>query len=323
MKNKQILCGFLLLTLLLLTGCTDSKLPSLSEEQVLTDICDSNRDFHGTGLAISDYEITLLQDDPELGEQVVSVCYTAEHAEASYYGDMTLRYWYNDRGWILEDATREMDYYVVKQDCSPELPQQTLREKYNSYDAEITLLQQERTADNETRFLCEVMGQENPVCSWTDHWEILCGYDLHNGWQILSAEGERTAETWDLCGHYVCDNENLSMAVDLSLFELDLENRQFTAVLDYSMTSHISNDDIWGGPAMQKDVTYDSEAPVTVTGSLGQDNRYQVIEIGDLATLCFCGRMVSWDTIGEGLGLWVQLKSNYLEMYGEYWLERQ
>ena len=327
MNMKQTLCSFLLIPALLLSGCTVSKenprLPPLSEEQILTDLCDANRDFHGTGLKISDYEIILRQEYPELGEQEVSVCYVAEHTEASYYGDMTLRYWYNDRGWIMEAAARNMDYYVAKQACSPELPQQALWEKYNSYDTEVTLLEQERTEDNETRFLYEVKGQENPVCSWTDQWEIFCSYDLHNGWQVSSAEGERTAEAWELCGHYVCNHENLSMTVELSRFELDLENWQFTAVLDYSMTSHISNDDIWGGPAMQKDVTYDSEAPVTVTGRMGQDNRYQVIEIGDLATLYFCGRMVSWDALGEGLGLWVLLKSNYLETYGSYWLERQ
>ena len=322
MKIKQIFGSMLFVCFLVLTGCSDSKLPPLPEEQVLTNVRDSNSDFHGTGLEFSDYEITCQYEDEEMGEQEISISYVAENADVSYFGDMTLRYWYNDREWIMEDATRDMDYYVAKQDCSPELPEETLRQNYDGYDVEITMLSQESPADNENAFLYEVKGQENSVCSWTDQWKIMCSYDLKKGWQVSSDEGEKTAETWDLCGHYVCNNENLSMTVDLNQFEIDLVNDQFTAVLDYSMTSHISNDDIYGGPVMKKDMTYSSETPLTVTGSLGYDNRYQVIQIGDLAELYICGRTVSWDPIGEGLGLWVQIKGNYTETYGEYWLER-
>ena len=290
---------------------------------MIEDIYAKNRDLRETNLEITDYEITSQEHDDELGTYAVWITYAAENSEAAYYGETVLYYHLSEDVWCLADWERGINYYTAKFDCNPSVPQTYLQSQYPQNGVSISMVEQVSSADNECHFVYQVTGQENPVCSWTDGWEIDCTYDLWDGWQVVDANGEKIGEVWDICGTYICENENISARIDLSSFEMDVANNMFAATLSYSLTSYMDNGDLWGGPAMQQNTTYYSNEPELVECSLGYDNEYVVIKIGNYVDLYICGRYVSWDPIGEGLGLWIKVLGNYSNTYGEYWLYKQ
>lgn len=317
--------GALVMALLaagLLAGCagTGSSLPS--ESQILQDLQTSNIDFRKAGLELTYSLVTPGERDEEFGSAAYTVSYTAENAEADYVGEMELVYWLENDQWVLGDAVRTMDDYAVKQECSPELPEDYLRQYYSQYQTELTMLSQESLPDNENTFVFEVRGQENLVCSWTDRWTIQCSYDLYNGWEITEQEGQKTEEVWDLCGEYTLENDSISAYVNLSEFTMDVEQNRFTAVVSYSLTSHLGHRDLYSGPVMEQGVTYSSNSPERISGSIGYDHEYVKVDIGDFVTLTICGRYVSWDPIGEGLGIWIKINGRYTNDYGIFWLDR-
>lgn len=301
----------------------EKKADSVSEQQMIEDIYAKNRDLRETNLEITDYEITSQEHDDELGTYAAWITYAAENSEAVYYGEIVLYYHLSEDVWCLTDWDRGTNYYISKYDCDPAVPLAYLQNKYPQNDITISMLEQVNWTDNECHFVYQVVGVENPVCTWTDSWEIDCTYDLWDGWQVNNADGEKISEVWDICGTYVCENENISAKIDLSAFEIDITNNSFTATISYSLTSYMDNDDIWGGPAMQQGKTYYSNEPGTVECSIGYDNEYVVIRIGEYVDLYICGRYVSWDPLGEGLGLWIKVLGNYSGTYGEYWLYKQ
>lgn len=301
----------------------EKKTDSVPEQQMIEDIYAKNRDLRETNLEITEYEVTSQEQDEELGTYTAWIIYAAENSEAVYHGETMLYYQLSEDVWYLADWERGINYYTAKFDCDPSVPQTYLQGQYPQNGVSIFMVEQVSSADNECHFVYQVTGQENPVCSWTDGWEIDCTYDLWDGWQVVDANGEKIGEVWDICGTYICENENISARIDLSSFEMDVANNMFAATLSYSLTSYMDNGDLWGGPAMQQNTTYYSNEPELVECSLGYDNEYVVIKIGNYVDLYICGRYVSWDPIGEGLGLWIKVLGNYSNTYGEYWLYKQ
>lgn len=325
-KSNGVLWKVILIVAAILVAWTvfhKEKTESVSEQQIVDDIFQNNRALRETDMKITESEIISQEINDDLGMQMISVTYEAENAEATYLGEAVLYYTLENNSWLLSNFEHGETSYIARFDCDPSVPLAYLQNEYAQKDTTISLEEQVSWADNGCSFVYQVLGRENSVCSWTDSWTIDCVYDLWEGWKITAANGEKTHEVWNVCGTYVCNNENISATIELSEFQIDVPNNSFTATISYSLTSYADHDDLWGGPTMQKGTTYFSNEPATVRCSIGYDNEYVTVRIGDYVDLYICGREVSWTSIGKGVGLWVQVLGNYSKTYGEYWLQKQ
>lgn len=297
---------------------------AISELQIISDIYENNYDLYEANLQITKYDITSQVRDDDMEIITLWVSYEAENAEEVYYGDIELYYQLEGKIWVFHDwQPGYNNRYIAKFPCDPSVPLTYLENEYAQTDASISMLSQDSWSDNECCFTYQVTGKASAVCYWTDGWSVDCTYDLFEGWQVTDANGSLVKEVWDICGTYACSNENISAKINLSAFEIDVANQTFTATISYSLTSYMGHEDYWSGPAMQQGVTY-SNGPATFNCSLGYDNEYVVVRIGDYVDLYICGRDVDWDFEGAGTtGLWIKVLGNYSNTYGEYWLHKE
>lgn len=126
--------------------------------------------------------------------------------------------------------------------------------------------------------------------------------------------------SWDVCGTYRLSNNKIDAVVEIRDFEW-LTEESFTVTYSYSFTSHISNDDLYNGPKMQQGVRY-TGGPTTFFDDVALETKYVKINVDGLVDMYICGESINWDPIGPGTGVWIKVKGNYAQTYGEYWLYR-
>ncbi len=300
----------------------------VSEEQLISDISANNSDIGRAGLSITNIEILSSKCDKELGIYSYSVKYSAENADASYTGNMSLTYMKHNDTWAFSKYEEGDTFYEPKSACDESVAKAYIQSEYEELGAVNAKLDFKATADADAyipgavdmtsswhSFSYIVSGKENSVCSWSDSWHISCRFDLNDGWQVVDATREPLSETWDMCGKYTLTNEKLSITVDVSTFDVDIENNTATIVWSWQLTK--------GG------VTCGSNGQETITYRFGFKNKFENkfvriigdLTYGDLTRIYFCGRPVSFDDGDdntENVGVWVQIWDG-----GDYWLTKQ
>lgn len=299
----------------------------VSEEQLISDISANNSDIGRAGLSITDIEILSSKCDKELGIYSYSVKYSAENADASYTGNMSLTYMKHNDTWAFSKYEEGDTFYEPKSACDESVAKAYIQSEYEELGAVNAQLDFKATADADAyipgavdmtsswhSFSYIVSGKENSVCSWSDSWHISCRFDLNDGWQVVDATRERLKETWDICGKYSFANENFSTTVDVISFDVDLESDTVTLVWSWQFTKN--------------GVTSTSNGQETKVLDLEDKNSY-VKSYGNLANVYFCGRGgISWDTQNdnaEGVGIFVSLGGGYTYWVDgvAYWLTKQ
>ena len=299
----------------------------VSEEQLISDISANNSDIGRAGLSITDIEILSSKCDKELGIYSYSVKYSAENADASYTGSMSLTYMKHNDTWAFSKYEDGDTFYEPKNACDESVAKAYIQSEYEELGAVNAQLDFKATADADAyipgavdmtsswhSFSYIVSGKENSVCSWSDSWHISCRFDLNDGWQVVDATRERLKETWDICGKYSFANENFSTTVDVISFDVDLESDTVTLVWSWQFTKN--------------GVTSTSNGQETKVLDLEDKNSY-VKSYGNLANVYFCGRGgISWDTQNdnaEGVGIFVSLGGGYTYWVDgvAYWLTKQ
>lgn len=299
----------------------------VSEEQLISDISANNSDIGRAGLSITDIEILSSKCDKELGIYSYSVKYSAENADASYTGNMSLTYMKHNDTWAFSKYEEGDTFYEPKSACDESVAKAYIQSEYEELGAVNAQLDFKATADADAyipgavdmtsswhSFSYIVSGKENSVCSWSDSWHISCRFDLNDGWQVVDATRERLKETWDICGKYSFANENFSTTVDVISFDVDLESDTVTLVWSWQFTKN--------------GVTSTSNGQETKVLDLEDKNSY-VKSYGNLANVYFCGRGgISWDTQNdntEGVGIFVSLGGGYTYWIDgvAYWLTKQ
>lgn len=299
----------------------------VSEEQLISDISANNSDIGRAGLSITDIEILSSKCDKELGIYSYSVKYSAENADASYTGSMSLTYMKHNDTWAFSKYEDGDTFYEPKNACDESVAKAYIQSEYEELGAVNAQLDFKATADADAyipgavdmtsswhSFSYIVSGKENSVCSWSDSWHISCCFDLNDGWQVVDATRERLKETWDICGKYSFANENFSTTVDVISFDVDLESDTVTLVWSWQFTKN--------------GVTSTSNGQETKVLDLEDKNSY-VKSYGNLANVYFCGRGgISWDTQNdntEGVGIFVSLGGGYTYWIDgvAYWLTKQ
>lgn len=299
----------------------------VSEEQLISDISANNSDIGRAGLSITDIEILSSKCDKELGIYSYSVKYSAENADASYTGSMSLTYMKHNDTWAFSKYEDGDTFYEPKSACDESVAKAYIQSEYEELGAVNAQLDFKATADADAyipgavdmtsswhSFSYIVSGKENSVCSWSDSWHISCRFDLNDGWQVVDATRERLKETWDICGKYSFANENFSTTVDVISFDVDLESDTVTLVWSWLFTKN--------------GVTSTSNGQETKVLDLEDKNSY-VKSYGNLANVYFCGRGgISWDTQNdntEGVGIFVSLGGGYTYWIDgvAYWLTKQ
>ncbi len=299
----------------------------VSEEQLISDISANNSDIGRAGLSITDIEILSSKCDKELGIYSYSVKYSAENADASYTGSMSLTYMKHNDTWAFSKYEDGDTFYEPKNACDESVAKAYIQSEYEELGAVNAQLDFKATADADAyipgavdmtsswhSFSYIVSGKENSVCSWSDSWHISCCFDLNDGWQVVDATRERLKETWDICGKYSFANENFSTTVDVISFDVDLESDTVTLVWSWQFTKN--------------GVTSTSNGQETKVLDLEDKNSY-VKSYGNLANVYFCGRGgISWDTQNdnaEGVGIFVSLGGGYTYWVDgvAYWLTKQ
>ncbi len=299
----------------------------VSEEQLISDISANNSDIGRAGLSITDIEILSSKCDKELGIYSYSVKYSAENADASYTGNMSLTYMKHNDTWAFSKYEDGDTFYEPKSTCDESVAKAYIQSEYEELGAVNAQLDFKATADADAyipgavdmtsswhSFSYIVSGKENSVCSWSDSWHISCCFDLNDGWQVVDATRERLKETWDICGKYSFANEKFSTTVDVISFDVDLESDTVTLVWSWQFTKN--------------GVTSTSNGQETKVLDLEDKNSY-VKSYGNLANVYFCGRGgISWDTQNdntEGVGIFVSLGGGYTYWIDgvAYWLTKQ
>lgn len=299
----------------------------VSEEQLISDISANNSDIGRAGLSITDIEILSSKCDKELGIYSYSVKYSAENADASYTGSMSLTYMKHNDTWAFSKYEEGDTFYEPKSACDESVAKAYIQSEYEELGVVNAQLDFKATADADAyipgavdmtsswhSFSYIVSGKENSVCSWSDSWHISCCFDLNDGWQVVDATRERLKETWDICGKYSFANENFSTTVDVISFDVDLESDTVTLVWSWQFTKN--------------GVTSTSNGQETKVLDLEDKNSY-VKSYGNLANVYFCGRGgISWDTQNdntEGVGIFVSLGGGYTYWIDgvAYWLTKQ
>ena len=309
-------------------GAFDKVLGSdVPEEQLISDISANNSDIGRAGLSITDIEILSSKCDKELGIYSYSVKYSAENADASYTGSMSLTYMKHNDTWAFSKYEEGDTFYEPKSACDESVAKAYIQSEYEELGVVNAQLDFKATADADAyipgavdmtsswhSFSYIVSGKENSVCSWSDSWHISCCFDLNDGWQVVDATRERLKETWDICGKYSFANENFSTTVDVISFDVDLESDTVTLVWSWQFTKN--------------GVTSTSNGQETKVLDLEDKNSY-VKSYGNLANVYFCGRGgISWDTQNdntEGVGIFVSLGGGYTYWIDgvAYWLTKQ
>lgn len=292
----------------------------VSEEQLISDISANNSDIGRAGLSITDIEILSSKCDKELGIYSYSVKYSAENADASYTGNMSLTYMKHNDTWAFSKYEKGDTFYEPKSACDESVAKAYIQSEYEELGAVNAQLDFKATADADAyipgavdmtsswhSFSYIVSGKENSVCSWSDSWHISCRFDLNDGWQVVDATRERLKETWDICGKYSFANENFSTTVDVISFDVDLESDTVTLVWSWQFTKN--------------GVTSTSNGQETKVLDLEDKNSY-VKSYGNLANVYFCGRNRSspytQNDNAEGVGIFVSFG------FGDsYWMTKQ
>lgn len=292
----------------------------VSEEQLISDISANNSDIGRAGLSITDIEILSSKCDKELGIYSYSVKYSAENADASYTGNMSLTYMKHNDTWAFSKYEDGDTFYEPKSACDESVAKAYIQSKYEELGAVNAQLDFKATADADAyipgavdmtsswhSFSYIVSGKENSVCSWSDSWHISCCFDLNDGWQVVDATRERLKETWDICGKYSFANEKFSTTVDVISFDVDLESDTVTLVWSWQFTKN--------------GVTSTSNGQETKVLDLDNKNSY-VKSYGNLANVYFRGRNRSspytQNDNAEGVGIFVSFG------FGDsYWMTKQ
>ena len=309
-------------------GAFDKVLGSgVPEEQLISDISANNSDIRRAGLSITDIEILSSECDKDLGIYSYSVKYSAENADASYTGSMSLTYMKHNDTWAFSKYEDGDTFYEPKNACDESVAKAYIQSEYEELGAVNAQLDFKATADADAyipgavdmtsswhSFSYIVSGKENSVCSWSDSWHISGCFDLNDGWQVVDATRERLKETWDICGKYSFANETFSTTVDVISFDVDLEGDTVTLVWSWQFTKN--------------GVTSTSNGQETKVLDLEDNNSYAE-SYGNLANVYFCGRGgISWDTQNdnaEGVGIFVSLGGGYTYWVDgvAYWLTKQ
>lgn len=302
-------------------GAFDKVLGSgVSEEQLISDISANNSDIGRAGLSITDIEILSSKCDKELGIYSYSVKYSAENADASYTGSMSLTYMKHNDTWAFSKYEDGDTFYEPKNACDESVAKAYIQSEYEELGAVNAQLDFKATADADAyipgavdmtsswhSFSYIVSGKENSVCSWSDTWHISCCFDLNDGWQVVDATRERLKETWDICGKYSFANEKFSATVDVISFDVDLESDTVTLVWSWQFTKN--------------GVASTSNGQETKVLDLENKNSY-VMSYGNLAKVYFLGRNRSspytQNDNAEGVGTFVSFG------FGDsYWMTKQ
>lgn len=302
-------------------GAFDKVLGSgVPEEQLISDISANNSDIRRAGLSITDIEILSSECDKDLGIYSYSVKYSAENADASYTGNMSLTYMKHNDTWAFSKYEDGDTFYEPKNACDESVAKAYIQSEYEELGAVNAQLDFKATADADAyipgavdmtsswhSFSYIVSGKENSVCSWSDTWHISCCFDLNDGWQVVDATRERLKETWDMCGKYTFANEKYSVTVDVISFDVDLESDTVTLVWSWQFT--------------KDGVTSTSNGQETKVLDLEDDNSYAE-SYGNLANVYFCGRNRSspytQNDNAEGVGIFVSFGFE-----DSYWMTKQ
>ena len=190
----------------------------------------------------------------------------------------------------------------------------------------------EIVSHEKTDYLCEefvikVDFYEDPAVMLTDMPYVSYAFDLYSGWYVSDSRQERVshadeqqevqAEDWRMTGTYVLKNDRIDAIIWIEDFAL-LPDNQYRLSYSYEITSYISNDDLFGGPKMRQGETYTGSHSLTC--DRGFESEYVSLNVDGLFNMFLCGESINWDPIGPGTGVWIQIRSNYAETYGEYWM---
>jgi len=291
----------------------------LSKDQLIEDIYLCNSVLNEAGLRINSIDIT--NRDSDEGMETLWITYVAEDDDSVYYGEICFVYSYDEGFWRLDVVEHGSNYYEAKNACDESLPLRYVGDIYEGANAEVTVMERNRTDVNEEIFDIFATWRENEVVMNTDEHVVTVRFDLIDGWRVVDVDQSRYKETWDVCGRYTLNNDKLSAVVDIHEFDIDSQRNTYTLTYSYSFVSHQPNDDLFGGPTMMQGQKY-SSGPITVTESRGAENEYVSLNVDKLVRMYICGRNINWDPIGGGYGVWVKVLSNYAETYGEFWLHK-
>ena len=299
---------------------SQGKIPNdLSKDRLIADIYECNSVLREAGLEIRSIDITNREADD--GMETIWITYVAEDDDSVYYGEILFVYSYDEDFWRLDVVEHGSNYYEAKYACDENIPLSYVGDVYAGANAEVTVMERNRTDVNTEIFDIFATWRENEVIMNTDDHVVTCSFDLIDGWRVTDIKQSRYKETWDVCGRYTLNNDRLSAVVDIHEFDIDAQRNTYTLTYSYSFTSYLPNDDLFNGPTMLQGQTY-SSGPITVTNDRGYEDEYVALNVDKLVNMYICGRNINWDPIGGGTGVWVQVRSNYAETYGEYWLHK-
>lgn len=290
---------------------------NVPEDQLISDISANNSDIERAGLTINDIDILSSEQNKDLGIYTCTVKYTAENTDVSYTGNMTLTYMKHDGSWMFSNYENGDTFYEPKSSCDESVAKAYIQNEYEEQGVTNAQLDFTLSTDvdqyiipnavdstgNWHAFYYIVSGKENSVCSWSDSWSVSCCFDLCDGWQAVDSTKERLSEAWDLCGTWSLTNDIVNVVVDVTAFDIDIENNSVTVTYSWQLTVYNGSTYAEGG------VKYSSDTPVTVTEEFDSDQQYINVN-GNLANVYFCGRPVSWDIKGdneENVGIWVKV----------------
>lgn len=313
----------LLMIIIALSGCSANG--GVSEEQIRSDILNNDEALDSYGLTITSVKMLSEENDRDLGVYSCEVQYMAENADADYYGTMDLVYMKSNKEWHLSKAEDLGNEFSAKSDCGESIPTDYIKQGYEDFRAwgnsepnlKFSLTSQESITDNFESFTYEVTGTDS-VRTWNDVWTLGCSFTMDKGWSVESANLERKNETWDLCGKYVCKNEDINMTIDLTSIVIDVANKKVTTTMTWEFTSYGYH------PAVRKGVTYYSDGPVTEEASFDYRNGWFTIR-GNIADVNICGIAGNWSSVEgsneEGRGIYVGVK-NYGLAPDNYWMQK-
>lgn len=321
--GKRLAIVLTALALCLLCGC-ERTVEAVDEAQILSDLRANAHILNTADLEIVSSEVVRYPGE-EGDFEAVQVTYTAENPSAVYHGGMMLYYGLYDEEWSLNTYDLLESSYEPKESCPLSIPLDHVSGLIADVSGSVEIVPMGgRSVDALTEdFYFTVQWQKSDIAVQHEDWEVNCAFDLVDGWYVQDWNNEISGITWDICGTYTVDNDAITAQIEITDFQIDAETRDAVMTVSFSLTSHLSNDDIWGGPAMTGGTTYYTTAPGTVTLTGGYDREYYVFRIEDYADVYICGEEISWDPIGPGTGVWLQILGNYANTYGEYWLTKQ